>query len=90
MQNTLQIHMKTLKNRDLHHKNHTVKHFQAEYTENLGNWMRIFQKIGKFAIFFSKTDTNFQIFTSAKVLCGSIIEQNIWFTTEKTAVAINC
>ena len=51
MQNTLQIHTKNPKNRYLHHKITQFKHFQAEYTKNLGHSMRVFQKIGKFAIF---------------------------------------
>ena len=56
--NTLQIHMKTPKNRDLHHKNTQFKHFQAEYTENLGHSMRVFRKIEKFTIFSRQITSN--------------------------------
>ena len=51
MQNTLQIHTKTPKNRDLRHKITQFKHFQVEYTEKLGHSLRFFRKIGKFLQF---------------------------------------
>ena len=71
--------------------------FYAEYSENLGHLMRVFRKIGKFAIFsikltsiltiwvenseksefFSKTGTNFRIFSSAKIVGGSVIAQTV-------------
>ena len=58
MQNTLQIHTKTLKNRDLRHKITQFKHFQAEYIKNSGHSRRVFQKNGKFAIFTRKLTSN--------------------------------
>ena len=49
MQNTLQIHMKTPKNRDFRQKSHSLSILHAEYTKNSGQLMWFFQKIGKFA-----------------------------------------
>ena len=50
--------MKTPKNWDLRHKITQFKRFQAEYTENSGHSMRVFQKIGKFAIFSRQLTSN--------------------------------
>ena len=50
--------MKNLKNRDLCHKITQFKHFEAEYTKNLGHSMRVFQIIGNFAIFSRQLTSN--------------------------------
>ena len=50
--------MKTLKNWDLCHKITQFKHFQVEYTKKSGHLMRVFQKIGKFAIFSRQLTSN--------------------------------
>ena len=47
----LNIYMKTPNTQDFRHKNSQLERFHAEYTENSGYSMRLFQKIGKFTLF---------------------------------------
>ena len=54
MLNTLSIDMKTLNIWDFPQKLHSSSILCAEYSKNSGHLVRFFQKIGKFAILYTK------------------------------------
>ena len=58
---SLKIYTKTPNTRDFCHKNSQFERFHAEYTEKSGHSMKLFQKIGKFALFCIKLTINLTI-----------------------------